>query len=445
MPPYFIVIVMIRFDLLNWLLRFVQPFNVVQGLGALFGSGSGAVGASVGSKIAAGTMVQAGVSGTMGIFGNIAAKRQQKRNFEFQEKMYNQQVQDARENFRLENERQDWLLRNQKRLEIESMRNAGLNPAWTDSSGSVAPVANLASGTPSGGASASPVGLSGFPNLPESIALANQSDADIDLKHAQAEKLRASAKKDEADTNYVDLESNFLRSTQDATIDFTNSEHRKQLAINDYMKEHPDTYEAVATAQNVINDNFKKGMKKIDAEMTLFRAQVSKMSKEEALLQQQAILTEIQQMFTTEQIDVLQDKNFRDNINNANWLLNEMNSIIDDPTIDGETAKAKLSIYGKAYDEISSKQHQLREQEYGQRQHDDRMQLGYANLAVHGVQGLMEELQWTIDRNDRNNWKKSDYDQKQQHHEQRMEYKEKVRQDRKSNQIKKMARSGRFR
>lgn len=98
-------------------------------------------------------------------FNKRAAKRQQKyteqnmaKAHEYDLATMEQQQRYARENYDIENARQDYLLANSKRIEVQALRDAGLNPALAGVGAGYQPPASQSISSPVGLASSAPQG-----------------------------------------------------------------------------------------------------------------------------------------------------------------------------------------------------------------------------------------------------------------------------------------------
>lgn len=180
--------------------------------------------------------IQSAFNSASGLLGAALQGRQQRKNMKLQQQ-YNtqnmatqhgyelenmaQQQQYWQQQFNAQNERENYLLANQDALKVQSLRNAGLNPAFANGTQTLGQLPSPSA--PTGGSSASAqAGLSqaGMPNLGQldlSTMMLQQQQGDAAMVSAFGNFLGAAA---QADLNpYKALESigNFLNSTSNAS------------------------------------------------------------------------------------------------------------------------------------------------------------------------------------------------------------------------------------
>lgn len=184
-------------------------------------SGAATGTAAASSSSASSAALASGISAGSGIIGSLVqapfAKKRQERNFEYAKKLqqqeyennikaadYNQQIYEKNQQALWD--REDFLNANSKKIEVDALRNAGLNPAWSQSGAGQLTAGSVASGGSAQGASAnyqdygdngSQAAIKGiFDSLsafPMTYLQALQMKESADLTAATADKTKAEA------------------------------------------------------------------------------------------------------------------------------------------------------------------------------------------------------------------------------------------------------------
>lgn len=177
-----------------------------------------------------GSVIGAGVDAAGSIFGSLFNANQARKNRQFQERMYNQQVQDNRNSWMIQ---QLWNSpANQKRL----LEEAGLNPLLMYSngaSGSVAASPSQAAGSPSGGQASTHMGT----NFGQAILQGQLLQAQIANINADTEQKTASAESQRQTASNLEYDLLFKKLTQNLNIALKHGNLDQIFAATDNLRQ----------------------------------------------------------------------------------------------------------------------------------------------------------------------------------------------------------------
>lgn len=146
------------------------------------------------------------------------------------------------------------------------------------------------------------------------------TESEVDKNKADAELARATAKR----TGY---ESDFLGQTLGSRVKLTNKENANKYYIEGYMEEHPELLNAVASAQNILNDKITSETNVNKKQLSVLDSIIKKNKSDISLNDAKKALTYVQTKFTKGQTEYFKNKDFRENYQNIGWLLNEMKNV----------------------------------------------------------------------------------------------------------------------
>lgn len=211
---------------------------------------------------------QGAAAGAVGsAFNTIFAPAMAKLNLKFANKQLGLQQKYARENFQMENDRQDWLLANQMALTKEGLRNSGYSTADPTMSGPSATVSNIAApGTPGNGAT------------PPGSSFSYGELVQARLAEAQIKNLEAEANKKDAETRGQEIQ-NWLNETYgaeqwEASIKNIEEDTKKKIAETLYTdQQRLNSIELTAAQVKDINQRLDMDWQKLQPTLQLLAAQ----------------------------------------------------------------------------------------------------------------------------------------------------------------------------
>lgn len=165
-----------------------------------------------------------------------------------------------------------------------------------------------------------------------------------------------------AEAKKVGFESDFLGGTLDSRIKLTNKENANKYYIEGYFEEHPELMQEVAKAQTLLNNKVRSEIDVNKENISVLKSIVEKNASDISLNEAKKALTIIQTTLTKEQIQVLKDENFRNNMNNYGYLLGQIADVTKSDLPD--TAKSeKISLLKDVLGYVSGAT--LKEKEFG--------------------------------------------------------------------------------
>lgn len=341
--------------------------------------------------------MQTMVASANGLAANIGSRREMKRAQQYNLETMEKQNQYNVENYKMQRDdaykREDWLNANSKRIETKALRDAGLNPAWNESSGlaSASSVGAGDIGSPSGSGivmdGSTGKGIEAF----MSTMQLQMQKKQMEVLDTQKKVNESVATKNLADAGKTQLETRFFSDTYETNVGATNTENLKKQGINQYFLDNPDFMKEVSQCQQVFNDNLRQKLKESNATINEINQRISKMTDEQKLIRAQEALTDIQNCYTTKQLEVLEDENFRNNYSNPSWLLNRIDDAIDN----NEDAEI-IALYRKCYEETSPLHKQKLEQGYGRELKDLDLDFKYTELTVKESMDMIGRANQTI-------------------------------------------------
>lgn len=412
------------------------------------GASQGGTAAATGLSSAQAQVAAAGIQAGSGIIGSMVqapfAKRRQKRNFENAKKLaeyesdlnmanskeianFNQRIYEM--NRAHDEKRQDYLNENSKRIEAESLRNAGFNPAWSqEGAGSLTyspSSAGVSASVPSAGVSPFDYGSDPMSDAVKGLfgGTADFFDKLYEYKKMQAEidLLKSQSKNLDTNTEGKEMENDFFRNTKDLKEQMTNGEYEQMLKLQDIYKQNPELLQSIASAQATLNEKLQMETAKMETEIDEIVANVGR-AKSETRLNHERVLTEqLHRVLSQSQFELMKDANFRANISNPGYLVHKSWQIEHSNLPDNEKDE-QLALVRKYLDECSGYSEQQRQhvhesamQNRGLRQsaefHEDEMELKGAEILVRSFDTLEGTVRhWS--RKGKQNSKKNDYGKK---------------------------------
>lgn len=152
------------------------------------------------------------IGGALDAFGAVAgglfSANQARKNRKFQERMYNKQVEDNRENWRMQNEY------NLPSAQMQRLKDAGLNPLLMYGSGGVS---NTATSPAAGGSlpSGSAASANFHTNFGQAMYQAAMMREQIGLMRAERDKTEKESEKIASETDWQNIENRFSKETYD--------------------------------------------------------------------------------------------------------------------------------------------------------------------------------------------------------------------------------------
>lgn len=329
-------------------------------------------------------------------------KRAQKYNLEtmaqqneYQNAFYEKQRDDAYE-------RENFLNLNSKSMEVQALRNAGINPSWAqDSAGNVV---SSSVGAPSQGSAPSGSGIhpSGATSKGIEAYLATmQQGLQMRMQEAQINNLDAQTGKLKSETAQVDINTSFLGDTyQDRKDDISLGNQLKSMdlklskedlevkqRLNTYYNDHPESFAAIQDAQIEMNKNLGKMRELMDVQKKQTQAGTNKINKEIELLDYDEYFKQAETAFTTAQMEVLRDRNFQEHFNDPSWLLREIEYAQND-----NADPSEIALLRQCYDEISGKQSQLREFKNKEELQKNELDFKYVQLGEQAFTDVLHDI-----------------------------------------------------
>lgn len=264
----------------------------------------------------------------------VLNQRAARENAALEQQYYDKRYQQQRDD---QYAREDYLLANQKAIEVKALRDAGMNPALANGVGAAYNTSAVSPSASSVGANvASPANVSyssPFSNvdLGSAAQAAMKTAAEIKLMKAQADNL-------DSQTTGNEQKNFFTDQTMWDNIRMTKAEMNQKEAVANYMNDNPELNMAVAKKQATLNEN-------IEMDTSLKEAQITETSAREFLEKAQAHLSEVQAL-------ALNDDNLRKNHDNVWWLLNRVREV-QSSGISADEKADLLVLYGACLDNCS--------------------------------------------------------------------------------------------
>lgn len=379
---------------INLFIRLCSPFYVAPIVAA--GASAGAT-----SSTAAGVGAAA-TSGGMGLISSVinqgANKKKQERqqkytreNMDYQQQLnkemadYNNQLNVA--NWKLQNEREDYLLRNGKAIETQALRDAGFNPSLAYGVGQAMPTSSI--GTISQSAGGAPMGAAGAPSAIDGNIGANavgaymqvqQQQANLALAEAQVKLMGTQADKNVAETQGQQLENSYFGAVLPERIGADKSACEKARLLNGLYIEHPEALEAIVKEHELTNQAIQANIGVLNQNINVLKEQEKSLSQSTKESIARESLYRVQSMLTRAQYDYVKADTFKLNYTNPTWIINEQYRVEHSTRLSADEKNQIGALLQKCYDEVSGQAFQKRTQDFQSSQnnleriHESKMQ-----------------------------------------------------------------------